>query len=90
MTQVIKVSGNKEAFDEDKLKGSLQRAAIAAKRPANGKSITDISAELSRSYKEKPKVSSEDIKEDVLKALDDAEPKVSEAWRQFDSRYKRR
>jgi transcriptional repressor NrdR len=90
MTMVRKNSGNKEPFDEDKIKRSIQKAAIDA-----GVTLEDVSTEvaditdmITQIAREKKEINSHAIKDHVLKELDKSKPPVAESWRKFDEKYK--
>ena len=90
MTDVRKRSGNKEPFDEDKIKRSIQKAGIDAGYTIDevaklADSITDGITEMAQ---EKNEINTDAIRDNVLKELDKAQARVAESWRKFDKKYK--
>lgn len=90
MTVVRKRSGDKEPFDADKLKRSIQKAGIDA-----GYTLEDISAEVEEiTHKivgiaqQKIEINSDAIRDHILMELDESKPSVAESWRRFDEKYK--
>lgn len=90
MPTVVKRDGTKEEFDINKVKRSIKKAVIDAGLTIKEK--TDVIGEVSRAAletaKEKSEVTAEALREQILTHLDKAASEVSEAWRQFDTRYK--
>ncbi len=90
MTVVRKRTGDKEPFDADKLKRSIQKAGIDA-----GYTLDDISDEVDEITgkvveiaQQKIEINSEAIRDHILKELDDSKPSVGQSWRKFDEKYK--
>jgi transcriptional regulator NrdR family protein len=88
MGDVIKKNGKKERFNEKKLKGSVQKAAISAGIEVEEKAVTDVSDEAIDFFKNKSETKTDEIKMKLLKDLDEIKPSVSDAWRRFDAKYK--
>lgn len=90
MTNVIKRNGKTESFDEEKIRRSINKAVIDAGRsPEEMKKIVEKASrstvELLRSKKE---IKTNEIRSKVLAGLDQDAPAVSDAWRNFDRKYK--
>ncbi len=87
---IIKRSGKREEFDEQKLVGSLRKAAIdAGCKPKEKDALIDlIKKQVTQFVKSRGSTDSKDIREEVLSLLDKHDPKIGEAWRNFDFRYK--
>ena len=90
MTVVIKKKGTEETFEQDKIKKSIQKAAIDAGYSLNQKEdlINEITEHVTDKVKEEKKVKSYVICEDVLTEMLASSPEIVEAWRKFDRRYK--
>jgi len=88
---VIKRSGKKESFDGEKIKKAILKAYVDA-----GESLEDNAQEINKmtmqvsewARKRGEGVRTGDIKEKILEILDDDEYNVSDAWRNFDRKYK--
>ncbi len=90
MTNVKKKSGNKEPFDSDKIRRSIQKAAIDA-----GYSIDEISAavddvtnKILEIAEQKNEINTDAIRDNILNELDKAHSTISDSWRKFDEKYK--
>jgi transcriptional repressor NrdR len=90
MTVVIKKRGTVESFDQDKIKRSIQKAAIDAGYSLNEKEdlINEITEHVTEKVKEEKEVKSDVICEAVLNEMLASSPEIVEAWRKFDRRYK--
>ncbi len=90
MTVVIKKRGTVESFDQDKIKRSIQKAAIDAGYSLNDKEylINEITDHVTEKLKEEDEVKSDVICEAVLNEMLASSPEIVEAWRKFDRRYK--
>jgi transcriptional repressor NrdR len=90
MTVVIKKKGTEETFEQDKIKKSIQKAAIDAGYSLNQKEdlINEITEHVTDKVKEEKKVKSYVICEAVLTEMLASSPEIVEAWRKFDRRYK--
>jgi transcriptional repressor NrdR len=90
MTVVIKKRGTVESFDQDKIKRSIQKAAIDAGYSLNEKEdlINEITDHVTEKVKEEDEVKSDVICEAVLNEMLASSPEIVDAWRKFDRRYK--
>lgn len=92
MTNVIKNKGKIEAFNPNKIKGSLQKATIDAGYTVEEKKdiINQIFANINKKIDEDEEIKSETIKMCLLTELDKCEPYIAKSWRNFDKKYKSR
>jgi len=90
MTVVMKKRGTVESFDQDKIKRSIQKAAIDAGYSLNEKEdlINEITDHVTEKVKEEDEVKSDVICEAVLNEMLASSPEIVDAWRKFDRRYK--
>jgi transcriptional repressor NrdR len=90
MTVVMKKRGTVESFDQDKIKRSIQKAAIDAGYSLNEKEdlINEITDHVTEKVKEENEVKSDVICEAVLNEMLASSPEIVDAWRKFDRRYK--
>lgn len=92
MPTVIKRDGNKELFDPGKVRRSIEKAAIDAGLELKRRKdiIEKVAKGAIRSAKEKGEITTGALREQILKQLDTVEQRVSDAWRRFDGKYKKR
>lgn len=92
LTKVIKNKGKIEAFNPNKIKGSLQKATIDAGYTVEEKKdiINQIFANINKKIDEDEEIKSETIKMCLLTELDKCEPYIAKSWRNFDKKYKSR
>lgn len=92
MTKVIKRKGQIEAFDPNKIKGSLQKATIDAGYSVEEKKdiLDEVFDNISKNIGNKEKIESENIRMCLLTELDKCEPYIAKSVRRFDQRYKSR
>lgn len=92
MTKVVKKKGKVEAFNPNKIKGSLQKATIDAGYTVEEKKdiINDVLSNINKRIDEEKEIKSETIKMCLLTELDKCEPYIAKSWRRFDSKYKSR
>ncbi len=87
---VIKKDGSKQKFEEEKIKNSILNAAEDA-----GLEISELGdvidkvlnsvLEIANSVEE---ISTTQIREKVLEALDEIEKSISDSWRNYEEEYK--
>lgn len=84
---VIKSDGSEEPFNETKLKMSIQEAARDAGF-SEGEAVDLVegvySSVMTSLVDDKKSVSTEDLREEVLETLDDENPDVAKAWRDYE------
>lgn len=90
LTKVIKKKGNIEAFNQDKIKGSLQKAAIDAGYTIEEKEgiIEEVLKNLDKAINKDKDVDTKTIRVCLLTELDRCEPYLAKSWRRFDNKYK--
>jgi transcriptional repressor NrdR len=90
MTIVVKRRGSVENFDPEKVRRSMQKAAIDAGYSLEDKEdlINEISEHVTENLKNEDEVKSDVICEAVLNEMLASSPEIVEAWRKFDRRYK--
>ncbi len=90
MTVVRKRSGDKEPFDVDKLKRSIQKAAIDANYKLEDISgeVDEITDKIVDIANQKIEINSDAIRDHILKELDESNSGIARAWRKFDEKYK--
>ncbi|MBI5680316.1 MAG: transcriptional regulator [Methanobacterium sp.] len=92
MTKVVKRKGTIEPFKQDKIKNSLQKAAIDAGYSLDEKKdiVDEVFANINKKLDKEDKIESETIRKCLLTELDKCEPYIAKSWRRFDSKYKSR
>lgn len=90
LTNVIKSKGKIEPFNPDKIKGSLQKAAIDAGYTVKEKEdiINEVFVNISKKLDKEDEIKSETIRACLLTELDKCEPYMAKSWRRFDKKYK--
>ena len=90
MTIVVKRRGSVENFDPEKVRRSMQKAAIDAGYSLEDKEdlINEISEHVTENLKNEDEVKSDVICEAVLNEMLASSPEIVDAWRKFDRRYK--
>ena len=95
LTTVVKRKGLIEPFEADKIKGSLQKAALDAgfslkeKQEILDEVYAKVSEQLEKMVDQEGKIKSETIKVCLLTELDKCEPYISKSWRSFESKKSR-
>ncbi len=87
---VIKKDGSKQKFEEEKIKNSILNAAEDAGLEINElgdviDKVLNSVLEIANSVEE---ISTTQIKEKVLEALDEIEESISDSWRKYEKEYK--
>ena len=90
MVEVVKKGGNNEQFDMDKIKKSIEKAAIDAGYTL--KKIETLSNEIAKSIakevENKEELNTDTIRASVFSKLEEKEPSIVESWKKFDEKYK--
>jgi len=83
---VIKNDGSKEAFDAEKVKNSIRKAAGEAGVTEDrvNEIVEQVTTSVSELANQKEEITAGEIKAKVLSELDIVEPSVSEAWRKYE------
>lgn len=92
LTKVVKRKGTIEKFNPNKIKGSLQKAAIDAGYSVEEKKdiLDEVFNNINKDIGKKEKVESENIRMCILTELDKCEPYIAKSVRRFDKKYKSR
>lgn len=92
MTNVIKRKGTVEPFKPNKIKGSLEKAAIDAGYSVEEKKdiLDEVFNNINKDIGKKEKIESDNIRMCILTELDKCEPYIAKSWRNFDKKYKDR
>lgn len=90
MTNVRKRSGNKEPFDPNKIKRSIQKAGIDAGYAIEDivQLVDDVTDQIIEMAEQKNEINTDAIRDNVLNELDKAQASIAESWRKFDRKYK--
>lgn len=85
--QVIKRDGSKEAFDEQKIRGSIEKAARGAgladdRIAALVGQVAGVALQLAAGKEE---IATTEIRDAILAELDKVEPAASASWRKYDA-----
>lgn len=90
MTNVIKSKGSTESFNPDKIRGSLQKAAIDAGYTVEEKQdiINEVFANINEKLDKGDDIKSDTIRACILTELEKCEPYMAKSWRRFDKKYK--
>jgi len=90
--RVQKKGGSVEDFDLEKIRKSMQKAAIDAGYLLEGNvdlTLVDVAIdELELEFKEKDKVESVTLRKWILKKLNEIDSSLAKAWKNFEKRYK--
>jgi|YelNatPaOPRAMG01_1025707.scaffolds.fasta_scaffold38739_1 transcriptional regulator NrdR family protein len=83
---VIKKSGEREPFDPMKIENSIRAAATDAGLPTEriNELVSRVAKVVVDAVVDKNEVATSEIKTRILAELDEIEPAVADAWRQFD------
>lgn len=83
---VIKKSGEREPFDPMKIENSIRAAATDAGLPTEriNELVSRVAKVVIDAVVDKNEVATSEIKTRILAELDEIEPAVADAWRQFD------
>lgn len=90
MANVIKRKGKVEAFNPEKIRGSLQKAAIDAGYSVEEKKdiIDEVFTNINKKLDSEEEIQSETIRACLLTELENCEPYMAKSWRKFDKKYK--
>lgn len=84
--QVIKRDGTKEAFDENKVRKSIEAAGMDANLPADRVSVVvnQVAGAALGFAAQKEEIMSSELAAFILTQLDQVEPALAAAWRKHD------
>jgi transcriptional regulator NrdR family protein len=86
MTEVIKRNGDRELFDPEKLKNSIEKAIIDAGSKLRTKHvlIDRVASKVVIMTMNNGKIRTDDIRRNILTEMNRMDPSVSSAWRNYD------
>lgn len=95
MTKIIKVkkkNGKTEPFDPEKLRRSIQKAAIDAGYTLEGMAdpnlIDEVTKGIIEEAEEKKEIKTTTIRNSILTRLETTESSIANSWKKFEERYK--
>ncbi len=90
MVDVVKKRGTREPFDMDKIKKSIDKAAIDANYTLEEiKTLTEeIIRDITGEGEKIGELDTEAIRTSIFNTLDENESSIVESWKKFDARYK--
>jgi len=90
LTEVLKRKGTVEPYKPNKIKGSLQKAAIDAGYSVDEKEdiIKAVFDNINKKLDKGGEIKSDTIRACLLTELDKCEPYIAKSWRNFDKKYK--
>jgi transcriptional regulator NrdR family protein len=92
MINVIKRNKEMQSFEAKKVRNSIRKAAIDAGLSPDKKKkmIEGVAKKATEMVEQKGQMETSALRDKILNELDQTEPKVAEAWRKFDQKYKTR
>ena len=90
MVEIIKKGGAKEQFDKEKIKKSIEKAAIDAGYNLEKIEtlINEITKSIEKDAQNKEELDTAMIRANVFNKLEKREPSIVESWKKFDEKYK--
>ena len=90
MVEIIKKGGAKEQFDKEKIKKSIEKAAIDAGYTLEKIEtlINEITKSIEKDAQNKEELDTAMIRASVFNKLEKREPSIVESWKTFDEKYK--
>jgi transcriptional regulator NrdR family protein len=90
MAEVIKRNGQREDFRAEKIANAIRKASIDAgiQIDKKKKMMEDVSKKAIEMAEQKGQIATSALRDKILNELNQTEPKVAEAWRKFDQKYK--
>ncbi len=90
MVEIIKKGGAKEQFDKEKIKKSIEKAAIDAGYNLEKIKtlINEITKSIEKDAQNKEELDTAMIRVSVFNKLEKREPSIVESWKKFDEKYK--
>lgn len=88
--EVIKKDGTKEPFDAEKIRKAIAAAAQRTELPEERKNeiVEQVTAKVVQMAEAKEEIATSEIRENIVRELDSAEPSVSEAWKKHEEESK--
>jgi transcriptional repressor NrdR len=90
LVEIIKKGGAKEQFDKEKIKKSIEKAAIDAGYSLEKIEtlINEITKSIEKDAQNKEELDTAMIRASVFNKLEKKEPSIVESWKEFDENYK--
>jgi transcriptional repressor NrdR len=90
LVEIIKKGGAKEQFDKEKIKKSIEKAAIDAGYSLEKIEtlINEITKSIEKDAQNKEELDTARIRASVFNKLEKTEPSIVESWKKFDEKYK--
>jgi transcriptional repressor NrdR len=90
LVEIIKKGGAKEQFDKEKIKKSIEKAAIDAGYSLEKIEtlINEITKSIEKDAQNKEELDTAMIRASVFNKLKKKEPSIVESWKKFDEKYK--
>lgn len=90
MTNVVKRDGKREAFNPEKLRRSVKKAAIDAGHELGEKEevVEAAVSGILKQASDRAEMTTDEIRKNILSQLEEADSTISTAWRRFDDKYK--
>jgi transcriptional regulator NrdR family protein len=90
IVEIIKKGGAKEQFDKEKIKKSIEKAAIDAGYNLEKIKtlINEITKSIEKDTQNKEELDTAMIRVSVFNKLEKREPSIVESWKKFDEKYK--
>ncbi len=88
MTEVVKKDGSKQPFNSEKIMNSITAAAKDANLSEElmNEVIEEVSSSVIQFIESKETVTTDEIREKILSELDNVEPSVAAAWRDYEAK----
>jgi len=90
MTEVIKKNGEKQEFDPEKIKRSVEKAAREVR--LSDERLKDIIVKVAQpvivKIRDQDTIKTEDIRKEVIETVRQEAPEVAEAWKDFEQNKK--
>ncbi len=88
MTAVIKKNGDREPFDQLKMRKSIEKAAVDAHNLIPESLVEEVARSVEKKVRAHDTIESSAIRTEILNELEKRERSTAEAWRRFDAKYK--
>ncbi len=90
MVEVVKRDGSTETFDSDKIKRSIEKAAIDAGYTLEEvNTITkELIGEIIEEAKKNGRISTNSLKNSIFNKFEKTDSSIVKSWKKFDAKYK--
>lgn len=84
--EVVKKDGTKVPFEAEKIRNSIAAAALKTDLTEERKNevVEQVAAAVLQMAEGKDEIATSELREKILSELDNVEPSVSAAWREYD------